>query len=214
MFRLVLPLFSALLCCLVNAFADFTITQKEETEGRQKTVILKLKGDQIRIDGDPRGSFIFNTSTGESTTLLHPQKLVVKMTSDQVKEMTRSVAGQLGITSDTKLEVQATGKKDKINGYEVAEYTGTIGSTTWHSWVAKDYPNYKTLLKAMNREPLNFGIDMSGFPGMSIKSLIEPSNQPARTVYLESVKEGIIDPAEFRAPADYRLIENPAQRGQ
>ncbi|HEY5893821.1 MAG TPA: DUF4412 domain-containing protein [Chthoniobacterales bacterium] len=113
-----------------------------------------------------------------------------------------------------KLDVKATGRKDKISGFDVEEYTVVLGSTIYHSWVTKDYPNYKALLDAMNVEPLNGGIDLSAFPGMSIKTLVESKNLPATTIYLESAKEGTIDPAEFRAPAEYRWMEIPAKRGQ
>lgn len=222
MLKTVLPLFTALLCSFATASADFIMTQKVDAMGQQNTITMKIKGDQIRVDVNPQISNIVNGATGEITTLIHAQKTVLKLNGEQVKAMTQAIASQAGTASDAKPEIKATGKKDKINGYDAEEYTVTHGNTVSHAWIAKDYPNGKAVLdalNAMNKGPLKEivgtgAVDASVFPGLPIKTVVESNGRPATTVLLESVKEETIDPAEFTVPADYKSMELPVAPGQ
>lgn len=223
MFKSALPLLTALFCSFATASADFVMTQKVDARGRESTITMKIKGDQVRVDVNPQISTIVNGATGDVTTLIHSQKMVMKMTGDQVKAMTQVAAAQAGATNtDTKPEIKATGKKDKINGYAAEEYTVTHGDIVSHAWIAKDYPNGKAVLNALNalsKGPLKEisgagAVDASALPGLPIKTVVELNGQPATTVLLESVKEETIDPAEFMVPADYKTMEVPALPGK
>ncbi|HEY5893819.1 MAG TPA: DUF4412 domain-containing protein [Chthoniobacterales bacterium] len=198
------------------------MTQKVDAMGQQNTITMKIKGDKVRVDVNPQISTIVNATTGEVTTLIHAQKMVMKMSGDQVKAMAQAATAQMGVAHATKPEVKATGKKDKINGYDVEEYTVTQGNVVSHAWIAKDYPNGKAVLdalNALNKGPLKEiagagAVEASVFPGLPLKTVVESSGKPATTVFLESVTEETIDPKQFTVPADYKSMEMPALPGR
>ena len=68
---------------IIAARADFTIKQKVDGGMQSGEMTLRVKGDKIRVymPASPGGemSIIMDLSTGDTVTLLHQQKMAVKI---------------------------------------------------------------------------------------------------------------------------------------
>ena len=77
-------LFAVSVC--FSARADLTIIQKVEgMGGSARDMTTKMKGDKIRVEMGPQMTAIFNGKTGEMSTLMNDQKIVVRMSADKMK---------------------------------------------------------------------------------------------------------------------------------
>ena len=95
-------IFLALLSLGVAARADFVIQQKMEGGMQNGTMIMKIKGDKVRVDmgTGPAGdvSSILDLNTGDSTVLMHQQKLAMNMPAAQLKHTMERMKNQNGGT--------------------------------------------------------------------------------------------------------------------
>ena len=83
------------------ARADLVLQQNVESAMINGTITTQIKGDKIRVDmpSSPQGamSTIMDLSSGDSTTLLHQQKVAMKVPGAEIKQMAenlKQVAGQ------------------------------------------------------------------------------------------------------------------------
>jgi hypothetical protein len=196
-----------------SLFADLTIIQKMEGAGNSNDMTLKLKGEMVRADPSADMTMIMNTKSGETTTLLHSQKMFMVLTGEQAKQMMPQADGE---AAEPAPEPKATGEKEKIKTaageFEAEKYTfeskdGIKGSF----WIAKDYPNGKKIMDqmiALMKGPLGASLspgtpDMTKLPGLPIKQVVEMEGQPPVTSTIISVKEDPISDDEFKIPAGY-----------
>src|SRR5467141_3200467 len=100
----------------VPARADFTIVQKVEGKGGANEIILKLKGNKIRMEATPKMTMIVDGNTGETLTLMNAQKKFVRISGEKAKAIAE-LATKYGGTTAEKPKLIATGKKMIINGY-------------------------------------------------------------------------------------------------
>ena len=203
------------------AQADLVIEQKMESAMINGDMTIKLKGDKMRMDmaGGPVGamSTVMNMTTGDVTQIIHSQKMVMKISSSQAKQMMQMVKKK---ESGETPKLQATGKMEKIGAYNTEIYTWTGSGMTQKLWVAKDFPNFakfKDLVVKMSKSPIagmaqGMTPDMSTLPGMVVKTEAEVSGQKIVTT-LVSLKEQPLENAIFEAPKDYQEMAVPAIPG-
>src|SRR4051812_48602043 len=89
-----------ILAASLTAQADVVIEQKIESAMTNGSMIMKIKGDQARVDiPGPMGqmSVIMNVKTGEMTTLMHAQKMVMKSNLNDIKGQTEAAQKAAGI---------------------------------------------------------------------------------------------------------------------
>jgi hypothetical protein len=210
--------FFAFLAVLPIGRADLTVVQSIETSGSTNQITTKIKGERARIDLSPESSMIVDTKTGEVVTLMPEQKAVLRFSAEQAKSFGNKARALLNDTGKS-LEIatpKATGKKEKINGYEAEEYVAETQQYRATYWVAKSYPHYQDIQRQMKL--LQNGIftmvrkampEYYDFPGLAIRTTIKFQGQPEATTTIASVSQAALSDSEFTVPDDYAEIHLP-----
>src|SRR6266478_9704090 len=124
----------------VSARADFTIVQKVEGKGSASEIILKLKGNKIRMEATPKMTMIVDGNTGETITLMNAQKKFLRISGEKAKAIAELATKYGGGTAE-KPKLIATGRKMTINGYEAEEYVGETKLFKASYWIAPSFPD-------------------------------------------------------------------------
>ena len=218
-----LPILLAILSLQTAARADMVIVQKVEGAAAQSgQMTMKFKENKIRADVSPEVSTITDASTGDVTTVMHPQKsyMIIPASSSKamIEQMQKQVQEQTAAGSPTpNPKPQATGKKEKINGYDTEEFLCTVGGMKMSYWIARDFPNWPKVLEMMTKfqqgglAAMTKGL-MPGpadFNGMPIRTEVEMGGHKIVST-LVSVKEEALDEKEFQIPAGYTEMKMPS----
>lgn len=206
---------------ILSARADLTVVQKVEGVGSTNDMVMKLKGDKMRIEVSPKLATIIDAKTGEMINLMADQKTVVRMSGDKVKAAMQ-MAGQFNNSAQKPAEkpkLVATGKKEVINGQETEQYTYESPEFKATYWIAPKYPNGTAILKQL--QTLNPDVwkmsnrqmpDYHDFPGLPVKTVVTMRGTEITTT-LVSVKEDPLNDAEFTVPKDYQEMKLPDMSG-
>jgi hypothetical protein len=203
------------------ARADMVIVQSVEGMAQSGQMTAMVGPDKVRTDVTPQVSTIVDTKTGDVTTLMHAQHAYMVLTAAATQAMMSQAMQQAGPLSASPAAPVATGKHDKINGYEAEEYTFSNGSLKASYWISKDYPNAKEITDALSKVQkgglanIMKGLtpDLSTLPGVPVKTEVEINGQKMTTV-LVSATEQTVDPSEYEVPAGYTQVQMPAMPGQ
>ncbi len=203
------------------ARADIIIEQKMESAIINGNVTMKVKGDQARMDmPSPLGgnvTTLMNFKTGDMVTLMHQQKMAMKMNLSDVKKQQEAGQKALGV-DPTKIEKpKSTGQKEKVGDYDTEIFEMNQGSLQAKMWIAKDFPNAQAIKDQMMK--LSSSMGGAGFdpskvdvPGMVVKS--EVSTPVGKmTITLVKAKEEAVDEAEFKQPEGYQEMKMPTLPG-
>jgi Domain of unknown function (DUF4412) len=199
------------ICLLLSARGDLTIVNKVEGMGPASEKAIKIKGDMARIDATPQMTIISNRKTGEVISLLKEQKIVVRMSGEQMRAATAMMGKSTGDNKTAaKPSFTRTGKKETINGYEAEEYVCETPLFKGSYWIAPKYPGGDAVLKQLqaiksevwNTSNMNLP-DYHDLPGLPVKSVVS-FNGMQITSTLVSVNQNPINDAEFVVPADFR----------
>ena len=207
---------------IYSARGDLTLVQTVEGSGvpSGSQITIKMKEGKTRIETGPQASVIIDAKTGDTITLMHPQKQIIRIPGDKMRaiaEMTSKFATDKGPNQKPKLT--ATGKKELINRTETEIYIseGPTSKTTY--WIATNYPNASQILKEMETmQPDQWNIQQAGmpdfrdFPGLPLKIVVNTGGKEIIST-LVSVKQNPIPETEFSLPADYSEIKMPAILG-
>ncbi len=193
--------------CATFARADLVMIQETAAGEVKSRTTMSISGDMMRTDNGTETSVIMDIKTGNMTTLMHEQKMAMKVDMAQLKA---AAAGATASADALKIEpgkLTATGKKQMINGYDCEEYTLENSGTTASMWITKDYPGYDKLKKELSAlEKLNTsGVKQPETPGMAIRTETTVSGVKFATT-LVSIKEQKVDPAIFKVPAGYQAL--------
>jgi len=206
--RIVISL--ALVCAAAVARADLVMQQQIVTPNYTGVATMKVKGTKVRLDlyaGQPQAfSIITDLNTGETITLMHPQKLFLKTPGTPMKQ-TRSP----GTASKVPVP-RATGQTQKVGEYDTELYTwvndrGITGTV----WVAKNFPDYARIradIAALDKTAAadnDTSPELSMLPGMMVRSQVTGGGQTI-IVALISAKEGPLDASLFGIPRDYKEV--------
>ena len=197
------------------ARADLVIVQHVDGSGQSGDQTIKIKGDKARTDLAQQVSMITNGATGDLVTLMHAQKTFLKVPAVQTKAMLEQLQKLAPGTAGPKLI--PTGKKEKIGNYDCEIFTANLGGISVTYWIAKDFPNYQSVLEQMSKlqggsiSAMGKGVmpELKDFPGMQIKTEMDMGGKKVSTV-LVSAKEENVDPASFDIPKDYKEVNAPA----
>jgi hypothetical protein len=199
------------------AHADLVIEQKMESSFMNGNMVMKVKGDRARMDvPSPVGqtTVLMDMKSGQMTTLVHAQKMAMKMDMSQAKAAAEAQQKATGVDF-TKLAPKATGDKEKVGEWDCEIYSMDMGNgMSSKMWVAKSYPNYKSIMEQMNKinsaASAGMGMDPSKFDlgGMTVKTEVTtPLGKVVST--LVSAKEQAVDDSEFTVPAGYNEMKMP-----
>lgn len=221
-----LPLaLAALLFAAGLTRADIVIVQKVNGAGQDGEMTVKVSKDKVRADVSPLVSTITDAATGDTVTLMHAQKcyIVISAAASRVMidQMTKVMQQSGSAPAASPAAPKATGRTDKINGYNAAEYTFSNGNIKATYWVAPDFPNAKDVSDAFAKFQKGsladmtkaFAPDVRTLPGVPIRTEVEINGQKVVTE-IESVKEEPVDPTEYQVPAAYTEMKLPAAPAQ
>jgi hypothetical protein len=212
-----LLLITPLLLTVIAARADIVVSQKMESSILNGDITMKIKGEKGRVDmpGGPLGSMsiVVNGGSGEVSTMMHGQKMVMKMSADQMKAATAKAKEQLSAGAATE-KPKATGKTEKVGDWDAEIFEANLSGQPAKIWVAKSFPNADKLKAEMSKLSKSMG-QASGdaysldIPGMPVKTEI---NSPIgkMTVTLTKAAEQAVDDKEFVIPADYQSMDASA----
>jgi hypothetical protein len=204
-----LPTTMAAFSILVHiAQADIVLIQETSVGEVKIRSTMSIKGDLTRTDSGTETSVIINTATGDMTTLMHEQKMVMTMNTKTLQTPPPPTVGGKPIEIAPP-KLTSTGKKEKVDGYECEIYTLESMGTVVRMWLTKDYPNQEKLKKQL--EPLQKMAAPGApkapeMPGMVIKSENEQGGLKY-TTRLISVEEKAVKDDAFKVPADYKSPE-------
>ena len=209
--------FATLLFTAALAHADLVVEQKMESSFMNGNMVMKVKGERARMDvPSPVGqtTVLMDMKTGDMTTLMHAQKMAMKMNMSDAKKAAEAQQKATGIDF-TKMAPKATGSKEKVGEWNCDIYEMDMGNgMSSKMWVAKDYPNYKSIMEQMNKinaaASAGMGMDPSKFDlgGMTVKTEVTtPLGKVVST--LVSAKEEAVADSEFVVPAGYNEMKMP-----
>jgi hypothetical protein len=218
----IIPSLAALFVA-TTAFADWVIEAKVENPQINGTTLTKIKGDKMRSDmqAGPMGatSTIMDTVSGDSSVLMHGQKMVMKTSGAQIKQMFEAGKKAAALDSEQmkKTAPKSTGKTEKVGEFDCEIWTYSDDSVELKYWVAKNHPQaeaMKSLEKKMSMMSQGLqagaGPDATALPGPAIKteSLLKAMNLKT-TMTVLSVKQENVDAKEFEIPSDYKTMAMP-----
>jgi len=212
--RFALAIVCSLIATALAARADYILVQKMESPMQNGDITIKMKGSTMRMDTET-ASMIMDLDSGDMTNIMHAQKMVMKMSGAQTKQMAEAAMAAQPKGEEPKLV--ATGKKEVINDLNTEEYTTDLMGTKMSIWVAKDYPGFKQSLAAMEKmdKPAmsamaqGRSIKASQYPGMPIRTVMEAGGSKFTTT-LVTAKETTFSADEIqKIPEGYQSMEMP-----
>lgn len=216
MIRFLIALLSLL---TLAAHADMVIVQHVDGMGQKSDMSIKIKGSLVRTDLNPQVSTITDGDSGEVTTLMHQQKVYMKIPASQAQELMKNMAAKTtpGSSPAAAPTLKPTGVKEKVNGYDTEKFTCEAAGMKMNYWIAKDFPNYTKVLAQLSRlqhgglgaMAKGMSPDPASFGGMPVKTEIEMGAQKI-TSTLVSVKEEPVEAKEFEMPANYKAMPMPS----
>ena len=222
-----ISILSGLAFSLAVARADLVLQQNIESAMMNGTVTTQIKGNQIRVDmpSSPQGavSTIMDLNSGDSTTLMHQQKIAMKVPGAAVKQMAENMRkARAGAGTNAPLpQFTDTGKTERVGDYTAEVYTWSRPDGANQTvWVAKNFPDYakiKAQMDKLNQSPMaqiskGSSPDVNTLPGMVVKTQMEMNGQKV-TSTLVSVKEQSVDASVFETPKDYQQMTQPGVGG-
>ena len=206
--------------------ADWVVVQKVEDSGQKQTgeITLKIKGEKIRVDLPPDISVLMDTDTGETFTLRHGQKTVLRVPAATAAQLGR----RLEQWRETRRQAEpgqeppkweATGKGETVAGRETKIFVAQAGAmkVTW--WIAQNSPEaekFAAVAEQLQKAPMvqlagGLALLPPGFkpPGLPVKTEIQtPDGRKISTTIL-AIKEQPLDAIDFTPPPDYRSLPEP-----
>jgi hypothetical protein len=204
-------------CAAIAASADVTIVQKVEGVGPVAEMTIKIKGDKARIDATPQMTSIVDGKSGEMINLMRDQKVAVRISAEKMKAAAEMVS-KFDDNSKNAVapKLQATGKKEVLNGFETEQYIYETPSFKAIYWIAPKYPEAASLLRqlqSLNSDAWAAGgtkmPDYRDFPGLPLKTEISMGNSDKVTSTVTSIKQQPLNEAEFAIPTDYKEMKSP-----
>ena len=205
---------------LPRSVADLALSQEIEGGPQPGQVVMRVKGDRLRIDlpGGTNGSMstILDIVTGDTTTLVHKKKIAITRTGSQVKQAEEARAKRAGADMAKKVELPkptTTGLMERVGEYAAEVYTMLADGSKDTLWVVRDFPDFDAIKADLVRvsQASTAGINRAGtldvttLPGMVVKRQKERGGQKM-TITLKGVERDVIADSTFAIPAEYKSI--------
>ncbi|HKP93156.1 MAG TPA: DUF4412 domain-containing protein [Chthoniobacterales bacterium] len=196
------------------ARADFTIVQKVEQKGNSTEMVIKLKGDKIRMEATADVTMILDGKTGDTITLMNKQKKFLRISGEKARAIAE-LATKYGGTTAEKPKLVATGRKMTINGYEAEEYLGETKLFKAKYWIAPGFPDSAAIMKQLQSvipsawNDLAKGMmDYRDLPGFPLRTEVKMAEEEV-TSTVSAVKRDALSDAEFVPPRDFQEMKVP-----
>jgi len=207
--------------------ADMVIVQKVEGAGQFSEMTVKLKNGKALMEVAPQISTIYDSGSGDVITIMHAQKMYVKLPAATAKALAEHLqklpANPAEATPPPSgaSKLQPTGKTETVNNYPTELFTCDLGGMHVTYWIAKNFPHYDQILAQMLPLQQNGVVAAltkglapgpKDFPGMPIKTEVDTQGQKF-TVTLISVKDQPLSDSDFQIPAGYKEMNMPTLPG-
>ena len=194
-----------LLATTSAARADLTLVQDTLLNGVRSRTSMWVKGDKMRSDNDTTSSVIIDAATGDMTTLVHEQKMIIVNNTKQLAALAAQATGGKPVEiAETK--ITATGQKEKVDGYDCEIVLSENQGMVVKMWVAKDYPNGEQLreeLKMLSKLSAPGAPKPPEVPGIALKTEYEQQGLKF-TTQLVSISTEPVDASRFVIPEGYK----------
>jgi hypothetical protein len=186
--------------------------ESEQPEATDMAVVTKIQDGKMRTDAG-QVSTIVDTRSGEVISLLHPQRMFMKMPGaalQQVMAMLPQGDEEAGGAEEWKLE--PTGRKEIISGWQCEEYA--VSGRKMQLWLTRDISPELAPVLAL-RDSALFGEvakgwpkEVASWPGFPVRVV---SNEPGEAwrVTILRAEEKPIDASEFVPPPNYQTMQLP-----
>lgn len=208
-----------LLAASLTAHGDVVIEQKVESPAMNGAMTTKIKGDQARMDmPTPAGAatVLLNIKTGEMTSLIHAQKLAMKLSLDAVKQQTEAAQKQAGFDATKAEKPKATGVMEKVGEWDAEIYQFNVGTMTGKIWVAKDFPDAQLIKDELRKisaaSASGFDPNKLDVPGMIVKSQMATPVGAMTTTLIKAAIAPVAE-GEFTLPTGYQEMKMPTLPG-
>ena len=205
------------------ARADLTITQKIEqvtpsATPPAMTLTLKIKGQKVLMDMNPKVGTIMDLKTGDIQTLMHEKKMVMTMPGSMIKGLREKMETAVG-TKEPSEPPKPTGRKETITGFACEEYEATVDGTKIKMWLTKDLPAAEKAmleLSALSPEadPLRGMMKDQKISGFPMRTVIDMGSGGTTTATVVALSEAELPESEFVVPSDYKPMQMPTLPGQ
>ena len=212
-------LLAIVLCTALPLRADLTITQDVQQTGGEKPgkmeLTIMIKGKMVRMNLNPEVSALHDLSTGNTTTLAHPQKMAMKIPADLMKNMKAKRDAKRGDATP----LVNTGNKDTINGFACEEYATSVQGMKVQLWVTKDAPEAQKVMTEMKSlsddlDPLGGALAKQDIPGFPVRTVITLPDKVTITTTVVKLNTATLPDSDFIIPTDYKAVDAPPQMGQ
>ena len=196
--------------------SDLIIEQEVEAEGAKFPMLMQVKGSQARMDMGNESSVILDLESGDVTTIMHGQKMVMMMSGDQLRSMTKMAMQQPDTMEHG--ELVPTGQTEVINGFNTSQYLSKGDEMDAEYWIAEDLANAKLLTKRFaslsgtlnkNSPAPAVAMDPDKFPGFPIRTIITTGDGQKVISTISRVEEAEVPASAFEIPADYQSMKMP-----
>ena len=196
------------------ARADFTIVQKVEQKGNSTEMVLKLKGDKIRMEATADVTMIVDGKTGDTITLMNKQKKFLRISGEKARAIAE-LATKYGGPAAEKPKLVATGRKMTVNGYAAEEYLGETKLFKAKYWIAPDFPDSAAIMKQLqavipsaSNDLAKGMMDYRDLPGFPLRTEVKMDEEEI-TSTVTAVKRDTLSDAEFVPPRDFQEMKVP-----
>ena len=181
---------------------------------------MSVSGPKVRIDAGEAMSTVVDHETNERFGLLHEMKVVVhepfKDAEENKKRGSEKGAGAStraandGAAKEAETLTKPTGRKQKINGFDVEEYVPTkVDSRAKRFWVTKEMKDEFALRAALTSgyagssdfRPMRSVL--AALPGVAVRLEFETAAGWKTTATFVSAEQQEVDPAIFEVPEGY-----------
>ena len=210
---------AALIALAPSLRADWVIVQNSKALGQDSQMTIKVKGDHIRNQIGTKMTVLMDVAKGTSKMFMHDSKSVMVVNSGAIKAAAGLASQLLGGGDGAPAKPKATGEKVKVGDWNAEVYIWESKMGSGKFYVAKDFPKFDELNKAMDRITKSMSNPMSAmfpnfadFPGMVVKSEMTIMGQLS-TSELVSAKEEPVSEDEFKEPEGYKELKMPTLPG-
>jgi hypothetical protein len=210
--------FTILLAAMMPARADYEIRRTIESPMRntKEDTVCKVKGTRCRMDFDNGRYLVVDPKEGTYFMVDLKTKNVVDFGN-----VARPIANTLPNKFDGSApKPEATGRKDKIDGYDVEEYVCGLGMGMKGAfWVAPNYPKEKAAaLKEEQQRVADSSAtsskvplpDLESLPGPALRIVtFDPNDKVLSVSTVKSVSVEPIDERQFQIPAGFTVKKIP-----
>lgn len=188
------------------ARADITLVQDTLLNGVSSRSTMWIKGDKVRTDNDTTSSVIMDTATGEMTTLVHEQKMIIRTNTKQLAALAAQAGASAANQELPVTQITATGQRETVDGYDCEIYLSENQGMVVKMWVTKDYPNQEKLreeMKVLAKMTTPNAPEQPDVPGIAVKTEFEQQGLKF-TTKLISLSTDAVDESRFTLPEGYQ----------